>query len=152
MWYGVWTDPGFVSKRPSDVESMLERVLGNSPELKWLEISGCDIERLPMAAIAKLADLQVLRLRDFAEQWEAERSRRSSSSCLSPKGRPRSPPRHSDKDLFPSISLANLELIQQSCSLITELDLGIDTEQSNVNAFSFQTPAETLTSPSTPNF
>lgn len=136
MWQGVWRDPGFVSKRPGDVEGMLERVLGNNPELKWLEISGCDIERLPMAAIAKLAGLRVLRLRDFAEQWEGERSRRRSIKCLCRKGRPPSPCQNSDKNQFPSISLANLEMIQHSCSLITELDLGIDREQFNVNAFS----------------
>ena len=135
IWQRTWRGPGLVSKWPSGIAVVLKNVLGKNPELEWLEIGGCYIQSLPMAAIERLAGLRVLKLRDFAEQWEAERSRRRGIGCLCPKDRSSSPRQNSDKIQFPSISLANLETIQQSCSLITDLDLGIDREQDNVQAF-----------------
>jgi hypothetical protein len=39
---------------------------------------------------------------------------------------------------FPTVSLNSLKMIQQSCAFVTELDLGIDREQNDVNAS--QTP------------
>jgi hypothetical protein len=133
IWKGVWKRPLWHPKPPSDISNMLEVVLGNSPNLERLEVGGCNVQSLPMAAIAKLAGLRVLKIRDFVEQWEVQRAR-GNIECEVFEDGSSTQPQCSSNMQFPSIPLKSLELIQQSCPFITELDLGIDREQNNVNA------------------
>jgi hypothetical protein len=132
IWQGVWKRPLWHPKWAQRYIKVLEVVFGNSPNLERLEVGGYNVQQLPLAAIAKLASLRVLKLRDFAEQWEAQRAR-GNIACEIFEDGSSTPPPGSDNMQFPTIPLKSLELIQQSCPLVTELDLGVDREQNDVN-------------------
>jgi hypothetical protein len=86
IWRGrkirtVWHPQG-----PSDVSDTLELelelvlVLDNNSNLQTLEVGGIVVRDLPIVANARLGNLRVLKLREFAEIKEAQRSRNASFS------------------------------------------------------------------------
>jgi hypothetical protein len=75
IWYGRKRRTVWHSNRPSDVSDTLELVLDNNPILQTLEVGGIVVRDLRIVAIARLGNLRVLKLREFAEIKEAQRSR-----------------------------------------------------------------------------
>jgi hypothetical protein len=114
-------------------------VLDNDPILQTLEVGGIVVRDLRIVAIARLGNLRVLKLREFAEIKEAQRSR-GNIKCEFFKDGLIAPPEEDPYSQlpFPTVSFNSLKLIQQSCAFVTELDLGIDREQNDVNTS--QTP------------
>jgi hypothetical protein len=133
IWYGRKRRTVWHPKKPSVVSSTLERVLCNNPNLQTLEVGGIIVQALPIAAIAKLENLKVLKLRDFSEIKEDQKSKEK-IECKFFNDWGATPPEDPYMQLqFPSISEDSLKLIQQSCTFITELDLGFEKKQSDAS-------------------
>jgi hypothetical protein len=144
IWRGrkirtVWHPQG-----PSDVsdtlELELELVLDNNSNLQTLEVGGIVIRDLPIVVNARRGNLRVLKLREFAEIKEAQRSRKNIKRESFKDGLA-APPKEDpySKFHFPTVSLNSLKLIQQSRTFITELDWEL-TEQNDVNAYQTTNP------------
>jgi hypothetical protein len=134
IWRGrkirtVWHPQG-----RSDVSDTLELVLDNNSNLQTLEVGGIVVRDLPIVANARLGNLRVLKLREFAEIKEAQRSRKNIKGEFFKDGLA-APPKEDpySEFYFPTVSLNSLKLIQQSRTFITELDWELS-EQNDVNA------------------
>jgi hypothetical protein len=117
-----------------DVLNLLQKTLDHVHSLERLEVGG-HVGSLPITAIARHSSLRVLKLRDFAEIKEAQESREYIECNVFKVGASRPPDPFGNNVPFPSISLKSLNLLQESCPLINELDLGVDREQNEVSAY-----------------
>ncbi|KAF4617096.1 hypothetical protein G7Y89_g15052 [Cudoniella acicularis] len=125
--YGTVCQP--LDFEQSQVTTLLGNLFNHTRLLEVLEIP-CTVQEIQVTGISANKKLRVLKLRDFSEF-----DRRSTPQQLGVSHRnlsrplivPRPQSEHSDGiNTFPVLTIGNLELLQKSCSLITELDLGYD--------------------------
>jgi hypothetical protein len=115
-------------------------VLDNNSNLQTLEVGGIVVRDLPIVANARRGNLRVLKIREFAEIKEAQRSRKNIKRESFKDGLAAPPKEDPYSEFhFPTVSLNSLKLIQQSRTFITELDWEL-AEQNDVNAYQTTNP------------